>query len=312
MKATAFATVTALELVLASCGGGDGGGSSSGGGSTPTPTPTVSPTPSPTSTPIVDNGRGTISTFAPFGVGADTAMGFLGLVEEQGTSRWLDDADISLTWLAGPRTFAMTLLSYGSGQVVDDPDNEARSASFLADANQVRLAKTNFYIPGNPRSADNFMLYSFFGPPTEQASGPSGAFLYYSKPSISPPTTGQVKYIIGQSLNQPCPAEVLIDFQQGTVTGEVCMTYEDGWGPYPPTLYPIENGTYDRQSGRVSARFTVPGSGIEGEMRAQVIGSGGRVLAMVARGPVYSIWVEKYEEAWRFYAFEDERSLPVF
>lgn len=312
MKATAFTTVTALALVLASCGGGEGGGSTGGGGSSPSPTPTTSPTPSPTSTPIVDNGRGTISTFAPFGVEADTAMAFLGLVSEDGKSRWLDEADMSLTWLSGPRTFAMTLLSYGSGQVIDDPDNQARSGTFLADANQVRLAHTIFYIPGNPRSVDNFTLLGFFGPPTEQATGPGGAFLYYAKASISPPTTGQVKYIIGQSLNQPCPAAVVIDFQQGTVTGDVCLTYEDGWGPYPPSLYPIENGTYDRQTGKVSARFTVPGSGMEGEMRAQVIGSGGRVLALVSRGAVYNFWDEKFEEAWRLYSFEDERSLPVF
>ena len=307
--ASTVAAIMVLSFGLASCGGEDRG-PSSGGGETPTPTPTVSPTPTPS--PVSDDGRGTISRFAPFGVTSDTVMGVSGLLKDGGITRWVDETDIPLTWLSGPRTFALSLPVYGSGQIADDPDNEARSATFLVNAGGQAIAETNFYIPGNPLTAQRHVLNGLFGPLGEAAAGPSGAFFYFAKAAVSPPTTGQIKYISGQSLNSPCPAELRIDFLLGRVTGKVCVTWEDDWGPYPAVLYEIEDGRYNRITGQVTASFTIAGTDLPGEVRGQILGSNGQVLAFNVRGAVFDPYNDQIVEAWRFYAFEDENTLPIF
>lgn len=292
--------VATLSLLAVACGGGDGG--STAGGATPTPTATATPTPTPTPSPVVDNGRGTISTFAPFGVEGDTEMDVIGLMKDENGTRWITRSDVALTWLAGPRTFALALPGYGRGQVADDPAEEARSAGFLVDSGGQRIAGTNFYIPGNPRDTDRLVLLAFFSPPAKGGAGASGYFHYFARSSVASPTSGQATYAITASLNTPCPGKVSIDFATGTVTGQVCVTYEDFFGPYPATLYDIVDGKYDGETGRIEGRFAIPDSGYEGELSGQVLGSKGEVLSLMVRGAVYDAYYEKkWSEAWRNY-----------
>ena len=307
--ATICSTLVAVSLMLGSCGGGDSSSSSPPPGSqNPTPTPTPTPTPS----PIVDNGRGTISTYAPFGVEADTPMAVLGIIRNADGTSWLNDQEVELVWLANPRTFDLKIPGYGVGRIADDPDSEARAASYLvSDAGQL-LASTLFYIPGNPRLVDRFALSAAFGPPDKGASGSTGAFFYFATSAIEPPTSGSAKYLIGDRLNTPCSGRLEVDFTEGTVSGEVCSTWEDDWGPYPEAKYSIAEGRYNRETGEVTGSFAIPESGFEGEIRGQMLGKAGEVLALVVRGAVYNPYDLKWEQSWHFYRFENLDFGPIF
>jgi hypothetical protein len=260
---------------------------------------------------VPDNGTGTISTYAPFGVSSDTEMGLIGWFSEGGATRWLEASDVALTWLAGPRTFAAKFPAYGSGQVVDDPENLARGASYLADAAGKRLAATHFYIPGEQRVLDRWTLAgSFYAPDRESA--PFGHFVYFAKSAIQPPTSGRATYGIPEFYtdgSRVSKASLAIDFAAGQVTGRLSITHTDAWGPYPETFYDIENGAYERATGAITGTFEMPGSGFNGTFRGQVLGPQGKVVALVARGATRNPYEGKWEEAWRFAAFLDEQDM---
>lgn len=289
-------TIAAILLVaLVGCGGEGSGSTSSGAAVAGTPAP--SPTPSPTPSPVVDNGTGTISTYAPFGVTTDTEMDVIGWFDDGSGSRWLEPGEIALKWLAGPRTFAATFPVYGAGTVTDDPDNLARSASYLIDGNGTRLASTNFYIPGMPRTLDLNYLVGWFASPGAQ-SKPVGYFAYFSKSAIKPPVSGQATYGIPERYtdgSRVSKATLAIDFATGVVSGMLSITYSDAWGPYPETFYPIEDGTYDRSTGRITGTFKIPGSGFDGSVRGQVLGADGKAAVVLASGAVQ----EPYEGKWQ-------------
>lgn len=303
----------ALALVtLTGCGGGGSGGSS-GAPVSGSPTPAPTPTPTPTPSQVPDNGTGTISSYAPFGVTRDTEMGVIGWLSEGGATRWLEAVDVSLTWLSGRRTFQATFPTYGTGEVVDDPNNAARAASFLVDLLGKQLAYTHFYIPGSPSQVSQWTLAASFAAP-DRKSPPAGHFVYFAKGAIQPPTTGRITYGIPEIYSdgsRVSKASLAIDFDTGKVTGSLSITYSDAWGPYPETFYEIENGAYDRNTGMITGTFQMPGSGFDGTLRGQVLGPQGTVVALVARGATIDPYERKWSETWFQFAFLDEREMPA-
>ncbi|ANY20322.1 hypothetical protein A6F68_01812 [Tsuneonella dongtanensis] len=240
-------------------------------------------------------------------------MDVIGWLEEASGSRWLEPGDVALRWLAGPRTFAATFPVYGSGQLVDDPDNLARSANYLVDSGNRRLAATHFYIPGVPNAISQLtLLGSFFG--ADRKSKPFGTFVYFPRSAIRAPTTGQVTYTIPERYTDGTRlsnATLAVDFGTGTVFGKVSVTYTDAFGPYPETLYDIENGRVDRSTGRITGTFRIPGSGFDGTVRGQVLGAQGQVAAVVARGAVRDPYEGQWRESFQIAGFLNEQSTPI-
>lgn len=292
-----------LALALGACGG-EGSTSPAPGA----PIGTAGPTPTPAPTPTPDDGRGTISRFAPFGVTTDTRMQILGLFTDASGTRWLEPDELDLTWLASERTFAVVSSLYGNGLLVDDPDEAARSATFLMNSAGDRLARGSFFIPESNSLLDRLRQWAGFRPVAEDAEDAHSWFAYFARSSAVALSSGQASFQIPASDSK---SGLTIDYSNGTISGTVPVTYSDAWGPYPETLYSIENGRYDRSTGRITGDFAIPGSGFEGEIRGQLLGSNGEVIVLFARGAVYDPYAEGWVPAFVSFNFQDERTLPV-
>ena len=176
-----------------------------------------------------------------------------------------------------------------------------------------RLAATHLYIPSAQSQVSQQTLAGSFLAP-DRKSQPFGHFVYFAKRAIQPPTTGRISYAIPEFYSdgsRVSKATLGIDFETGKVTGSLSITYTDAWGPYPETFYEIENGAYDRATGKITGTFDMPGSGFDGTFRGQVLGPQGKVVTLVARGATIDPYEKKWSESWHVFGFLDERETPV-
>ncbi|MCT2559796.1 transferrin-binding protein-like solute binding protein [Tsuneonella sp. YG55] len=81
-------------------------------------------------------------------------------------------------------------------------------------------------------------------------------------------------------------AEFTADFASGTLAGNLAISYQDAWGPYPPTPATLSNLVWSPDRTSFSATYTLAGTPGEGTLKGWFFGPGAETLGLAWKGPV--------------------------
>lgn len=271
----------AAALALASCGGGGGSGPpgaplGTGGGGTAAPAPAPSPSELPP---------------APFGIAANTPFALVGYqtIGQDAVFAMADKG--TLAWSADLKTYAMTLSDLGSGRLVYTfPGNNPAAFSLIrADG-----TKADVYVTLIPRtqaigevywqSADGIQpfvyAHGFFG----VAPAPGGL-----------PAAGRRIFVTDTATQ----SALVFDFTARQVSGGLTMVRDNGWDPAGPKETATLEPAALNPDGSFTARFTVAGTTIPGELRGRLMGAQGNELALYWNGPARLGYADSPFETYR-------------
>ena len=275
----------ALATALCGCGGGGGGGGNAAQvavaapGPAPTPTPAATPTPASILPPV------------PFGLVADKAFEPFGWYFPMARADPvpLDPAKFSLSWVAAKRTYQVSYDGLGSGLA------ELR---FPGNANDVSLLVRDAAGAALPYELGIRRLSAFAASGgVYSTSDASKSLAFFEFGLLTPPgdlpSAGSADFGKAETLGDA--VKLVVDFQRGTVSGQVFLAYGDAWGPYSNTAYAIGPVPIDRTTNGFSAQFDISGAPAKGTVEGRFVGSAGDALMIRYSGFVRNIYTEEFE-----------------
>jgi len=271
-----------LVFVIGACGGD--GSSVPQGPTGALPPPTSTPTPSSTATPVAS-----IYPPPPFNLAGPQQFTIIGWTVDETGQDMVDTNRYRFGWGSNPSTYRLTTPQFADGlfKYTFPGNNPSEFRIYRPDGTDTSVTA---YVTVNRLYARDFRYTGWL---TWSDYKNFGDVLFgQATEAANIPTSGSATFRMDVAAE---PWDIVVDFAARTVTGKVAISWSDAWGPYPPFFYDLEDGQLDPQSGKISAKFSIPGTDIPGVLKGQLMGPSANELALAVSGAVRNPYDERFE-----------------